>query len=88
MFFTYFYHALALWTPEPIFAGGQPDHLTNIVFFSFTTLTTIGYGNMIPAGAGVQSIAIGEAITGQLFLIIAVAHVASGWSHALRNPTQ
>lgn len=87
MFFTYFYNTIALWSAQPVFEGGQLDDLTNLLFFSFTTLTTTGYGNLIPSSAGVQSIAIAEAIIGQLFLIIAVAHVAAGWSRTLRDPT-
>jgi hypothetical protein len=49
------------------------------LFFSFTTLTTVGYGNVVPVNAFVQGIAIAEAISGQLFLVIAVARVVSGW---------
>lgn len=86
MFFTYFYHSIALWSADAVFQGGQTDELANLLFFSFTTLTTTGYGNLIPATAGVQGIAIAEAITGQLFLVIAVAHVVSGWSRTLRSP--
>jgi hypothetical protein len=53
--------------------------LADQLFFSFSTLTTTGYGNLVPVGAAGQSVAIGEAITGQLFLVIAVARVVSGW---------
>ncbi|MGF6824711.1 hypothetical protein M2317_003644 [Microbacterium sp. ZKA21] len=48
------------------------------MFFSFTTLTTTGFGNIVPVGPGVQSVAVAEAITGQLFLITAVARIMRG----------
>ncbi|GAB3121040.1 two pore domain potassium channel family protein [Glaciibacter psychrotolerans] len=79
MFFTFLYNFIALVTPTPIFGPGTEDTLTSQLFFSFSTLTTTGYGNLVPSGETVQSIAIAEAITGQLFLVIAVARVVTGW---------
>jgi len=80
MSFTFAYNLIALLSPAPTFGEGNVDSLTGQLFFSFTTLTTTGYGNIVPVGAGVQSIAIAEAIAGQLFLVIAVARVVSGWT--------
>ena len=80
MFFTFVYNLVALLSPTPIFGPGTADSLTGQLFFSFTTLTTTGYGNLVPTGPGVQSVAIAEAITGQLFLVIAVARVVTGWA--------
>jgi hypothetical protein len=79
MFFTFVYNFVALVSAVPTFGDGSVDSLSSQLFFSFTTLTTTGYGNVVPAGAPVQSIAIAEAITGQLFLVIAVARVVTGW---------
>ncbi|GAB2460406.1 hypothetical protein HD599_001201 [Conyzicola lurida] len=80
MFFTFVYNVIALVSSVATFGPDQPDSLTTQLFFSFTTLTTTGYGNIVPVSAGVQSVAIAEAITGQLFLVIAVARVVSGWT--------
>ncbi|GGE90620.1 ion channel [Mycetocola zhadangensis] len=79
MFFTFVFNLIALLTPTPLFGPGTIDSLTGQLFFSFTTLTTTGYGNLVPVGALVQSVAIAEAITGQLFLVIAIARIVSGW---------
>lgn len=79
MLFTFVYNFIALTSAAPIFGDGQVESLTSQMFFSFTTLTTTGYGDKVPVGAVVQSIAIAEAIAGQLFLVIAVARVVSGW---------
>ncbi|MET0480137.1 MAG: ion channel [Mycetocola sp.] len=79
MFFTFVYSTAALATAVPLFGPGTDDSLTGRLFFSFTTLTTTGYGNLVPAGALVQSVAIAEAIAGQLFLVVVVARVVSGW---------
>jgi len=80
MFFTFVYNFVALISSVPTFGPDADDSLTSQLFFSFTTLTTTGYGNIVPLGPGVQSVAIAEAITGQLFLVIAVARVVTGWS--------
>ena len=43
-----------------------------MLFFSFTTLTTTGYGNLVPAQNPGQTLAVSEMILGQLFLITAL----------------
>ena len=49
------------------------------LFFSFITLTTTGYGNLVPAGNPGQSMAVLEALIGQLFLVTAVAKLVTAW---------
>lgn len=78
MFFTFIYNFIALLATTPIFGEGTVDALSTQLFFSFTTLTTVGYGNIVPATPLAQSIAVAEAITGQLFLLTAVARIISG----------
>jgi len=43
-----------------------------LIYFSFVTLTTLGYGDVTPASTPSQFLAILEAIVGQLFLAIAI----------------
>jgi len=57
----------------------------NYLFFSFTTLTTTGYGNLVPAVNPGQSLAVLEMIMGQLFLIAAVGKVIADWRPAKRG---
>lgn len=45
------------------------------LYFSFTTLTTLGYGDIVPQKSGVQSYAIMEAACGQIFLAVIVARL-------------
>jgi len=79
MFFTFLYNVASLVTGVPTFGQGADDSLTSQLFFSFTTLTTTGYGNLVPVSALGQTVAIAEAIAGQLFLVIAVARIVAGW---------
>ena len=86
MFFTLVYNLAALLTGTPAFGDGVVDSLSSQLFFSFTTLTTTGYGNLVPASPAIQTIAVAEAITGQLFLITAVARIMRGSRHAPDEP--
>lgn len=77
MMFTFIFNLIALVSEVPTFGDGTVDSLSSQLFFSFTTLTTTGYGNIVPVSSAVQSLAILEAITGQLFLIIGVARIVN-----------
>lgn len=59
-------------------AGG-----TSFVYFSFVTLTTLGYGDITPVTSWGGSFAIMEAVLGQLYLTVLVArlvgmHISQG----------
>jgi ion channel len=53
-----------------------------VLFFSFTTLTTTGFGNYVPVANPGQTLAVAEMLIGQLFLIIAVGKVIATWRPA------
>ncbi|MFJ6533916.1 potassium channel family protein [Microbacterium sp. NPDC091662] len=80
MFFAFVYNLISQISPDPMFGTESLDSLGNQLFFSFTALTTTGYGNLVPVGTTGQGIAIAEGITGQLFLITAVARIMRGAS--------
>jgi hypothetical protein len=52
---------------------------SDFLFFSFTTLTTTGYGNLIPAGQPGRMLAGLEMMIGQIFLVTLVARLVSLW---------
>ncbi len=45
------------------------------MYFSFTTLTTLGYGDLVPKTPAAQSYAIMEAACGQIFLTVIIARL-------------
>ena len=56
------------------------------LYFSFVTLTTLGYGDISPITPVASSMAILEAIIGQLYLVVAIALlVGLRVSHSRRN---
>jgi hypothetical protein len=80
MFFAFLYRAIGITATHPPFFGAQgPGTFSQDLFFSFTTLTTTGYGDLTPAGNPGQSFAVLEMLIGQLFLITAVGKVVSAW---------
>jgi len=48
---------------------------TAVLYFSFVTLTTLGYGDIVPVSPIARTLASLEAITGQLFLAVLVARL-------------
>ena len=46
-------------------------------YFSFVTLTTLGYGDLVPRSDIARTLAVFEAILGQVFLVTAVARIVS-----------
>jgi hypothetical protein len=49
----------------------------NLIYFSFTTLTTIGYGDLTPVHNVARSLAMLEGLTGQMFPAILIARLVS-----------
>ena len=81
MLFAFIYHFLGVVQPSAFFGAAVGDgKLPQDLFFSFTTLTTTGYGNYVPAGNPGQSFAVAEMLIGQLFLVIAVAKVINAYT--------
>ncbi|HXK26072.1 MAG TPA: potassium channel family protein [Myxococcota bacterium] len=51
--------------------------LADSVYFSFVTLSTLGYGDIVPACLAARSLAVLEAVFGQLYLAVLVARLVS-----------
>jgi hypothetical protein len=61
------------------FAGRSAHHeeVAQWVYFSFVTLTTVGYGDITPIARAARSMAILEALIGQLYPAIIIARLVS-----------
>ncbi len=58
---------------EPFFAAGQAENQSDFLYFSFTTLTTTGYGDFTAGTDFGRSLAVTEALIGQIYLVTVVA---------------
>ena len=85
MFFAFMYRALGAAQAGPFFGASGDGKFPQDLFFSFTTLTTTGYGNLVPASNPGQSFAVLEMLVGQLFLVTAVAKAVSVWQPGQRG---
>ena len=65
--------------PEWCAMAGQGLEDT-LLYFSFTTITTLGYGDVLPASHLARVLATGEAVLGQLFIAILIARLVSIYS--------
>jgi Ion channel len=71
---------VAMWKfGGPFFVPGEQANTQTFQYFSFTTLTTLGYGDFTAAGDGGRAVAVLEAIIGQMFLATLVARLVAGF---------
>jgi len=77
MFFTFVYAGLDLLSPNTFnFAGADLislQHFRDYLYFSFVTITTLGYGDVVPLLPASRLVAMLEAIIGQVYLVVMVA---------------
>ena len=84
LLFGFLFIALGGLQGSDVFAGVSHAETRDYLFFSYTTLTTTGYGNLVPAGDIGQILAVFEMLTGQVFLVTLVAGLVSLWRPAAR----
>ena len=80
---SFFYFLAALTMPQAFHwldgrPPGDPAALQRaLTYFSYITLTTTGYGDITPAAPLPRTLALFEALTGQLYLVITLARLVS-----------
>jgi hypothetical protein len=73
MLFTFMYGAVATLGSADFFAQGTDGTPSLRLYFSYVTLATLGYGDYTPTGDLGHTLAITEALVGQLYLVTVVA---------------
>ncbi|MEM9167983.1 MAG: potassium channel family protein [Planctomycetota bacterium] len=73
------FHALETLHPESFVVSGRaaPINAGELSYFSFVTLTTLGYGDVSPATPIARSMATLEAVFGQVFLVVLLGRLVS-----------
>jgi hypothetical protein len=72
LFFAFVYGVMATVGSGPFFSGTDGS-LPDRVYFSFSTLTTVGFGDLAARGDIGRLASVVEALTGQLYLVTVVA---------------
>jgi hypothetical protein len=77
MAFGFVYGAIDHLADGPFFAGGQTATVSHCLYFSFTTLMTVGYGDFVARSDAGHTIAVFEALLGQIYLVTVVSLIVS-----------
>lgn len=77
-----FYHGLETLEPGSfLLVSPRESHLeliwTDFVYYSFTTLTTLGYGDIVPVSSLARSLSISEAVMGVMYVSLFVSKLIS-----------
>ncbi|HBQ99491.1 MULTISPECIES: potassium channel family protein [unclassified Roseofilum] len=73
-----FYQIILIFDPDAFHLSSSVLELENgyeIVYYSFTTLTTLGYGDIVPVNKFAMTLAISEAIVGLMYPSIFIARL-------------
>ena len=64
-------------TAPPFFAQPGAHPANDYIYFSFITMTTVGFGDLTPASKQAKTLVVMEAVLGQIFLVTLVARLVS-----------
>jgi Ion channel len=70
---------------EPFFAGGEAATVSRCMYFSFTTLTTVGYGDLVARSDLGHTLAVFEALIGQIYLVTVVSLIVGNLGRPARR---
>ena len=71
--------------PQTLSSESGARSLSNLFYFSFVTLATLGYGDIVPLSGPAKGMVILEAVIGQMYLVVVVARLVSLYGRSERN---
>jgi hypothetical protein len=72
------YHIAAILIPGSFnYSAGELSSVQDWAYYSYVTLTTLGYGDITPVRPIARNLAITEALTGQLYLAVMLARLVA-----------
>jgi hypothetical protein len=77
LIFAFAYSVMGAIAGSPVLSHIGSDKHAEEVYFSFITLTTVGYGDIAPTAAASRMTSVLEALFGQLYLVTIVAVIVS-----------
>ena len=72
LFFAFLYQFNGALDKEPFFTIGRDGSASDYLYFSYVTLTTVGFGDLVAEGDLGRTFAVMEAVLGQLYLVTVV----------------
>ena len=77
MFFSAAYGVVEAVGSEALFADRAGSTPADRLYFSFVTLSTVGYGDFLPASDGARELAVAEMLIGQIYLVTIVSLIVA-----------
>lgn len=77
MFFAFVFSAIGELGDAPFFAQERVATIADYLYFSFVTLTTVGYGDLSARGGFGRATAVLDALLGQIYLVTVIALLVS-----------
>jgi hypothetical protein len=71
------YHIAALLVPGSFAGPAEIGNVSSWAYYSFVTLTTVGYGDITPVTQVARTLSVGEALAGQLYLAVLIARLVA-----------
>ena len=77
LMWAFLYHLTEIIHPQSFSFAAElvTDLKKSLFYFSFITLTTLGYGDLTPVSSPAKSLAMLEAIVGQMFIAVLIARL-------------
>jgi hypothetical protein len=85
LFFAFTFGSIDRLGRHSFFADGEPATVSHCIYYSFTTLTTVGYGDLTAATNLGHTLSALEALIGQIYLVTIVALIVANLG--LRRPS-
>jgi voltage-gated potassium channel len=79
LLFAFVYLAVSDLRKASFFVQEGPHSQSEYLYFSFVTLTTLGFGDLSPSIGLPQALTVMEALLGQVFLVTMVARLVTLW---------
>jgi len=86
MFFASVYGTIDRFGGDPFFAGGQTATVARCIYFSFTNLTTLGYGDFTARTNLGHTLSVSEALVGQIYLVTIVSLIVANLGRSRSAP--
>jgi len=88
LLFAFVFLAVAGLRDTPFFAQEGPHQQSEYLYFSFVTLTTLGFGDLSPGVGLPQALVAVEALVGQIFLVTLGARLVTLWVRQSESATE
>jgi hypothetical protein len=86
MAFGFIYGAIDNLGGDPFFANGDPATVAHCLYFSLTTLATVGYGDFVARSNLGHTLSVSEALIGQIYLVTVVSLIVGNLRRPARRP--